>query len=417
MKILYKLITFNNKMHKKIMIEERETSMYKGLVLADVHIGALSYEQTCKECNYLKTLLKAYSNDGKNALDFIIVAGDFFDKQLYGNDPYISLALKLMLRIIMSAKKVRVVYGTSSHDSDQYKLFDALIEEAYKMGGITNNFKVISTVEEEELFPDLHVLYIPEEYVFDADSYYAEYFREDRKYDYVFGHGMIYEAFGGRIKEPEKRSSSRRKAPIFRSGDLSRICKGNVYFGHYHVHTEMDNVKYVGSFSRWIFGEEENKGFYEIYCDLEKGEYWDKFILNDEALRYVTFAYSYKDSVFDSTEEMNTYVQNIIKQKERKAIDYLRVIFNIPVGYENPEALINFFKEVFKDQPSISVEFKNGYIEQKKEIRKKAIEELPSEYRVILDKNIPEEDKINAFLKFTKNVEIAPEKIRKYLNL
>lgn len=392
--------------------------MYRGLFLADIHIGALSYEQTYKECDYLRKLLRMYRED--SLLDFIILGGDFFDKQLYGNDPYISIALKLMMNILISAKKVRIVYGTSSHDSDQYQIFDTLVSEAPEMLGTKEfDFKIINTVEEEELFPNLKVLYIPEEYIFDQKTYYDPYFSKENEYDYVFGHGMIYEAFEGRVKEPEKGVSNRRKAPSFRTGDLAKICKGIVYFGHYHIHTEMneDKVKYVGSFSRWKFGEEEDKGFFQLFCNLEERIYKDNFVINEKALKYITIAYSYKDSVFKSVEDMHSCVKEILKRIEKVKIDYLKVLFNIPVGYENPEGLIKFFKEAFEKYPFIKLEFSNGYVEHERTRKKTSLKDIPEEFRIILDKNVPEEDKVQLFLKLRREVEMPLETIRKYLKL
>ena len=159
--------------------------MYRGLFFADIHIGAMTYDQTCNECMYIKDLLKEYRKDG--ILDFIILGGDFFDKQLYGNDPFIDLALKLMVYMLTSAKVVRVVYGTSSHDSDQYGMFDTLATDVpVAMEGFEYNFRVINTVTEEELLPGLNVLYIPEEYIYNKKDYYDPYLKKEHYYDYIF---------------------------------------------------------------------------------------------------------------------------------------------------------------------------------------------------------------------------------------
>ena len=42
---------------------------------------------------------------------------------------------------------------------------------------------------------------------------------------------------------------------------------------------------------------------------------------------------------------------------------------------------------------------------------------MPPEYKLFIDKNVPEEDKLSLFLKLRRGVEISPEKIKKYLNL
>ena len=118
---------------------------------------------------------------------------------------------------------------------------------------------------------------------------------------------------------------------------------------------------------------------------------------------------------------MEKTAQKILKNRIKYQIDRMRVIFNIPVGYENPEALIKFFTNRFKDEKYIKVEFSNGYVEQKKNADKTVEdivrEEMPPEYRLFIDKNVPEEDKLSLFLKLRRGVEISPEKIKKYLNL
>ena len=53
------------------------------------------------------------------------------------------------------------------------------------------DIKVIKYASDEELLPNLHILYLPEEHILDKNEYYKEYFKEDKKYDYVFGHGVI----------------------------------------------------------------------------------------------------------------------------------------------------------------------------------------------------------------------------------
>lgn len=394
--------------------------MYRGLFMADIHIGAMSYKDTFDGILYIRDLLDSYTKDGP--LDFIIIGGDYFDKQLYANDPFIKLAQKLMLYIVLHAKVIRIINGTSSHDCSQYGLFDTLKED---IPLISKNFvydlKVINTVSEEELLPGMHVLYIPEEYVFDKEEYYKEFLSEDKSYDYIFGHGMIAEAFTYLKKKRKKEDGiKRRSAPVFRSIELSDHCRGDVIFGHYHIHSEyMDGkVSYSGSLFRWKHGEEEDKGFYFITTNPEEEYYKKTFVYNDKANKYITLYYGYDDHIFTPGLDLEKEAKKIIRIKKQKKIDQLRLVFNIPLSYENPEAFINFWKERFKDPQKykdIKIEYANGYVENKKELKEKFSMDLTEEEKVILDKSIPEEDKISYFLKKLRNVDMPPEKIRKYL--
>lgn len=389
---------------------------YRGLFIADIHIGALSYTDTYDGIMYIRDQLKEITKEGR--LDFIIIGGDFFDKQLYANDLYIKYAQKLMLYFLTATKKLRVVYGTSSHESDQYGIFDTIVEDFPEiLDGITYDFKVIKEVSDEWLYDDLHVLYVPEEYLFDKEEYYKDTFAKQDEYDYVFGHGTIQEAFP--YIKPKTTDHTRRHAPVFTAEELANICKGDVLFGHYHIHSEYldGSVSYVGSTFRWIFGEEEDKGFYLLYVDTDKHEYRKDFLVNNKALTYISFIYGYKDSVFTSSEEMEKTANDILKKQKKRKIDHLRVIFNIPVGYENPEGLINFFTERFKDIKNIKLKFCNGYVENEKELRHVEFSELSEESKILLDKNIEKEDKINYFLKVRRNIEMKPERIIELLEI
>ena len=55
--------------------------LYRGLFIADLHIGAMDYETTYDGLMYLRDVLAEYTKD--ELLDFIIIGGDYFDKQLY----------------------------------------------------------------------------------------------------------------------------------------------------------------------------------------------------------------------------------------------------------------------------------------------------------------------------------------------
>ena len=393
--------------------------MYRGLFLADIHIGAMSYNQTCIEYEFLKSLLKKYTKD--SLLDFIIVGGDFFDKQAYTSDPFIEIAQRFMIQLLVSTKVLRVIYGTASHESKQYSLFGPLAELPKELNHpdiMQFDFKVINTVCEEELLPGLHVLYIPEEYIYDKRDYYNQYLSEKDKYDFIFGHGIIQEAFTGKIKDTKEKKSVRKKAPIFTAGELSYACGGEVLFGHYHVHSEMEgNVSYVGSLSRWQHGEEESKGFYQLTIDMDGDipKIRKDFVINSEALLYVTRSFGYNDEVFKEESNWEDTAKKILKARLQKNIYRLKVIFNIPVGYENPEAFILFFRERFKSESHINVEFSNGYVDKKVKNANERVQELPDDMKFFIDRNIPIAEKLVEYTKMKRNVEIPVDDVRWYL--
>ena len=377
--------------------------MHKGLFIADVHIGAVSIEETEEQLKSYEEILESMQPD------FVVIGGDLFDKQLYENDPYIEYAWKFLEITIKHTEKIRIVYGTSSHEAMQYKLFESILKEQ------PIDLEVVYTVSEEQLYEDVKVLYIPEEYIYDKTEYYKEFLSKEKEYQFVFGHGMIYEAFKGKIDKPSNTPSKRRKAPVFSTGELSHCCNGQVLFGHYHVHTEFEgDVSYVGSFYRWIQGEEEAKGCYLI--SYENGQATKQFLVNTKAKLYITKIYGYEDSIFSDTKELEEDCQRLLDLQEKDKIEKFRIIYNIPLGYENAERLIKYVRERFRSNKHMQVEFKNGYVAEEKKIAEAPIDEEAELYQFVTDPNIPEEDMLSQFLLKKKGETLDAVTIKKYLD-
>lgn len=384
---------------------------YTGIVIADIHFGAFNAHTLKSELDnvflsHLKTLKK---------INFIVIAGDYFDHKIYLNDRVSDYALSFMDSLINISKEyncpIRIVYGTESHEVNQYNIFSMYENDP------SLNFKIINTVTEEELLQDLHVLYIPEEYMSDKKEYYKEYFDNKEKYDYIFGHGVIQEVMTYTTKETEtKKESSRKKVPRFTTAELLNMCKGQVYFGHYHISTNIaDKVFYVGSFSRWIFGEDEPKGFYELTCDISKGKYTQKFIENTFAQKYTTYTYGYDNHVMDDETSLLEELNKRDKLIDAENSDHVRYIFNIPENHPNPEFIINILNERYKFNDSVKVKLVNGYVEKKRKINKEKLSSVMNEYPMIFDKSIKLEDKIIYFIKKRYEKDISLEDMKKYL--
>lgn len=381
---------------------------YNGIVLADIHIGVMNYEETYKEYMYLKNYI-----DQHGKFDYAIIAGDLFDRRLYTNEKVLRIAYLIMILLLVNSKKLRIVNGTKSHDNEQYNLFLNMgnLLDGYKQN---YDFRIIYTVEEEELFPDLNVLYIPEEYIYDKKSYYEEFLLKNKKYDYVFGHGVIAEVMTNAVRHTKESTSKRKKPPVFTTAELKNICKGKVYFGHYHIHTNIDDkIFYVGSYSRFRFGEEEPKGFY--ITNYKDGEYSETFIENTHALKYVTLAYGYDSDIFKNENNLIDEMNNVIKNKKRYKVDKLRLMLNIPENCPIAEFIIDFMSNKFRLDDSVKVEIVNGYIENKKLANKEIVEDVFTKYAFMFDKSLDVEDQLSQFIKIDHDKEIAPEKIKKYL--
>lgn len=380
---------------------------YTGYVISDIHIGSKNIENLYEE--YKKIFIE---NLKKDNVDFVIICGDYFDHKLFLNEKDSAYAYAMMVDIIEATNKdtkIRLVYGTESHECNQYEIIS-------KLSTIYNrDIKVIKYVTDEFLYQDLHILYLPEEHLHNKDEYYSKYFENDKTYDYIFGHGVIREAMKEAATQIETQSKKRKTVPVFSTAELRRICKGETYFGHYHVNCDMDDVFYVGSFSRWQFGEEEAKGFYKITCDTTKNKYKHEFIENTMAPVYKTISFGYENKVFESHDDMEKSLNRIDDIFKDNILDHVRFVFNIPSDYEDPEFLMLYLKERYKFNNNVKLEITNGYIDMKRKQQKEEVKKENDKYSFIFDRSMSLEDKTSYFIKIEYNRDIPSDIISDYL--
>ena len=383
---------------------------YNGIVFADLHVGAMNLEQLHEE--YVEMLINRIKE--KNKLDFLIIAGDFFDHKFYLNDKESIMAYYMLNELIEACKekkcKIRIVYGTESHECNQYDILSNI--DAY------DDVKVIKSVEEEELLPNMNVLYLPEEHIVNKKEYYKDYFQNINKYDYIFGHGVIREVMHEisiHIKENDEKSK-RKAVPVFNTAELNKICKGQIFFGHYHLNRNIDDKFFsIGSFSRWKFGEEGSKGYYELECNPEKEKYLADYIENTLAKTYTTISYGYKNDIFKSDEDMEVALNHMDDMLKKDVFDNVKFIFNIPSSVENPEATINYLKERYKYNKNIKLEIQHGYIEEKRERQQTEIDAENSKYGFIFEESLPLEEEVSRFISVEYNKDIPLSNIKIYM--
>jgi len=377
---------------------------YVGVVISDIHFGVL---KPMELYNQLKESFLDYI-DNLAILDFIIITGDLFDSKISLNSDHAKVAIQFMKRIIEIAKKkntkIRIIKGTESHDNKQLDVLDIF----YKNENV--DFKIINTVSDEYLFENIRILYVPEEYIENKDDYYKDYFSQT--YDMIFGHGLVNEVVFVASKQESELTMS--KAPIFKTEDLLNICKGPIFFGHIHTPQVIkERFFYVGSFSRWCFGEEEDKGFYLVSYVPEKGKFKAEFIKNKLAKTYNTVRIDETSALFK--ENVDKIIDNMITFINTFNADYLRFVVSIPEDYENPLLLSNMLNEIFSKFSNVKLVINNtNKLKQKKNVEEK-INLLLEKYGFIFDKNIPHEEKISRFLKIKYNKNIPVNKLRDYL--
>jgi len=353
------------------------------LLLADLHIGSI------KDTDYYYRNMNKIISDEiiMTHTDAVILLGDYFDRLFKVNEEYVSLAINVMSALIRACKrqktKIRIIYGTESHEMNQYRLFN------YHFTSSHVDVKLFTTVAEEELFPGVNVLYIPEEYIDDKYEFYKNTLYSGKKYDYIFGHGIIEEGMGIGAKVKSASDKMEKQVPRFKAGELAEAGKLNVW-GHYHRHVDLDgNVHYVGSLFRKSFGEEEAKG----YAVIEDGEW--KFIPNENAYIYKTYEFDETSDVFSSPDKLMKTINEIKEQNEGifsgDTVGKIRVVFHAPEGTD--QAFFEALKTVTTSDNLITPLVK--------EVEHTVIEEdnsVSDEFSFVLDNNMSIPDKIHSFL-------------------
>jgi DNA repair exonuclease SbcCD nuclease subunit len=372
------------------------------LVVGDIHFGYYPPELLYKE---FQLIIDTIIN---NDIDCVIIAGDYYDTKLSMASAHSVYSIKAFSDLIKTCEelniKVRQIKGTNSHDPENQLKNLAQIANSSKC-----DYRLILTVDEEELFPGMNVLYIPEEYMEDSKEYYKEYF--NKKYQLVFGHGMFEETnFSSKNKY-----QNMKKYPVFNSKEMEELCEGPIVFGHIHTAQRIRNrIQYTGSLVRSRFGEEEAKGFYLVDFDEETKESNFEFIENEITMRYDTIEVKSDNSVFSLliNEQIN-YFKNLVNTYKK---DYLRIKVNIPEDMLNSAAFIDNMNIVFNDIKNVKLQLiENSKVKLDKELKEK-VNLLMDKYNFIFDKSVGYDEKIREYIKLKTGKEISLERIRSMIS-
>ena len=354
---------------------------YNIKVISDIHFG-------CKDDKLLWNELqeKFFKTIDKN-LDLLVVAGDLFHRVIKMNEPASQYVFSFIDQLDKYSKlynfKIRILKGTKSHDFNQLENF-----KHYELNN--DNFGIADKVCVEEVLDGMTVLYIPEEYVNNEEEYYKDYFNE--KYDMIFFHGtMDFAAFSSHVVG----NKNSKQAPNFKSNQIANMVRGAAIGGHIHIKQNYNKkIYYTGSFSRYNFGEEEDKGFIDCIYDTENKKCEVSYVKNDLAPAYLTVKLS------DLKGDLKTKLEKIEILKEN--IDNLRIDIEENDKKGN-ETIIEAIKELSND--NIKLKVSNSFEEKYDE-----------KYTFILKKTLPLNETIQKFIEITKNKKISIERIDKILN-
>lgn len=369
-------------------------------LFADLHIGNI------KDINYFYAVVTGIIDEEINfkKTDLIVILGDYFDRLFKANEEFISLAINIMSYLIRSCMKsgtkIRIIYGTESHEMNQYRLFN------YHLTSNDIDIKIFDTVTEEETLPGTKILYVPEEYMFDKHEHYKETLYSGKKYDYIFGHGVIVDGMPNNISYENASSNDEKQVPKFKSGEFSEICKISAW-GHYHVSTDMGNVHYVGSLFRNCFGEEKAKG----YAVIENDEY--KFIENKEAYQFNTYEFNETSPVFTNANELIKEIKKIKKLNKEiisgERYGKVRIKFKPPVDLD-PSFRDNLKGLLLGDKNIVTM-----ITEDSDKLLESIKDDLDDEWNFVIDPSMPKLDKVHHFMEMTYDNPLSMETLEKYI--
>lgn len=372
-------------------------------IISDIHFGAVPADQLYKE---LESQFLDFINT--RYIDMIIIAGDFYNSILSLNSQSAIKSFIFMNNLIKiceekNVKYVRIIEGTLSHDNFQILNFKTH-ESNEKV-----DFKIITTVESEELEEGIKILYIPEEYMENPEEFYKEFVKVPKKYyDFIFGHGMFKET--SFVKDEGERNLS--KAPIWDSRLLGSICSGPVFFGHIHISQIIrKHIYYTGSFSRWVYGEEDPKGFYIFSYDTMTKRYLASFIENKMVRNFDTLNIHLEKFLKVRS------VDDLIQLAKETKKDFLRINLIIDEDAKDISYSLACLKEFYTGKSGYKLQITDMREKLKKEKTEAIVDNLMNEYDFLFKKELPIEIKIQKFIKRKYKKDISEKIIKDLLDL
>lgn len=349
--------------------------IYRGsrieIYIADIHFGVIDAE------TQYSILIEQFINKISNIhFDALYIAGDLFDHKFHASANailYAELFINECVKLCRQKQATLILlHGTSSHDSNQLKLFYHYLSDP------TIDIRIVENTR-FEIIKDKKVLCIPEEYN-KGSHYYENFLYKSGFYDGVCMHGTLK----GSIYGANESDLNSKKNPIF---DLENFCycTGPIVSGHVHVAgCFQGHMYYAGSPLRWQFGEEQDKGFIVLLHDLDSRNYRVHFE-KIESFRYDTINLDY---LLHDPQKVISYVDDL----KKRGIDFIRLEFSI-----DKEDCLNIIKHYFQKDSTIKI-----LETYKKEKNKQAIHEALNAkyigYDYILDDNIEPEDKLTRYI-------------------
>jgi DNA repair exonuclease SbcCD nuclease subunit len=367
------------------------------LNIADIHFGKKNDKKLYNDLNenFLKeipNIIKEYDH-----LNMVVIEGDLFDRVIKMTEASANYVLRFVTELCELSKKynfyLRIINGTKSHDNNQLNNFSHL-EVKYPLFKIfrTVSTEIISIPVGKNKVYDYSILYLPEEYPENYSSYYNKFLNPEENYDMIFGHGMIdFVAFTGNEEDKKK---LKRNESVHSVDALDNICNYFTIFGHIHDkknYKDEDKIIYVGSFERFSFADQEDKGFLLTTINPETGDTEAIFYENKNASVYKII--NINDYNFETTEEKLEFIEN-----EKTTCDYLKVI--ISKDEDNKDLLKGVLSSDIK-------------IETHNDIPEDVVDER---FNFLFKKELPIDKSIAKYIELTTGKKVSTEVINKLIS-
>lgn len=380
---------------------------YKFIVLADIHWGAMDSSLTYNNLELVLEFIKQM----KNELDFIIIAGDYFDYRIQLNSKTALLAVKWFDRLIntckeSNVKKVRMFKGTREHDNDQLEVFRAPYE--------TENgfFKLFNTTESEELLPDLRCVYCPDENI-NLNEYHNLYYNKFIPNPNI---GFFHGNFDAILPSIEFNRIQEHNLPtmIYEYSKFAKLIKGPLISGHWHIKNNYKDLYYVGSYDRWKFNEEDDKGFIYGEINTESSEYFLHFVRNPLARDYTTIMVTSSEvNTPEDFAKVSDSINSILKESPETMIRVVYIIEDESVD----QMSYSILQRKYATNKHVKFTVKDLIKRSERKMEKKKVKIEASKYNYIFNSDIKSVPNIiHQFILDNKNVEVPVDIIQKYVN-
>ena len=370
---------------------------YNIVSIADIHWGAMDPDEMYNNLQYFLDFIKM-----RGDIDLVVICGDYFDYRLTLNSKAALKALRWFDELYNTCinsgvKRLRMIRGTKEHDNDQLEAI-----HPRETGEFFKKFYVTTT---EETLPDLNCIYCPDETL---NLHEYEKLHMDQMmsiHDIGFFHGNFD------IKLPKlvinQNLESEIPSIIYFKDYWSKFINGPMIAGHWHVFTDSDPLIYIGSYDRWIFGEEEDKGFLFTQYNTEDHSYYWKHIVNPFAKKYESIIID--NSLCISPDDFANLHNDIIDLKKSDPEMKIRVVYQITI--DNEESLVNFneFKNVISSMKNIKIDVKDFVKKRNKEKQKERVAISSGRYSYILNNPYDIKQNIHEFLLRERNIDIPVE--------